>query len=67
MLRITLCLMLLAVAACATAPKERSVVASSLTKQISITKQISPELECLSDCLGEGDTDGEMCVERCID
>ena len=55
------CLMLLAVAACATAPKERSVVASS------ITKQISPELECLSDCLGEGDTNGEMCVERCID
>jgi len=56
-----MCLMLLAVAACATAPKERSVVASS------ITKQISPELECLSDCLGEGDTNGEMCVERCID
>ena len=61
MLRTILCLMLLAVAACATAPKERSVVASS------ITKQISPELECLSDCLGEGDTNGEMCVERCID
>ena len=62
MLRTIMCLLLLVLAAgCATAPQERSVVASS------ITKQVSPELECLSDCLGEGDTNGEMCVERCID
>jgi hypothetical protein len=61
MLRYLICAMLLAVAGCATAPKERAVVASS------ITKQVSPELECMSDCLGEGDTNGEMCVERCID
>lgn len=65
MLRWLICALLLGVAGCATAPKEakeaRAVVASS------ITKQVSPELECLSDCLGEGDTNGEMCVERCID
>ncbi len=62
MLRCLICALLLAVAGCATAPKEgKAVVASS------ITKQVSPELECLSDCLGEGDTNGEMCVERCID
>ena len=62
MLRCLICVLLLAVAGCATAPKqERAVVASS------VTKAISPELECLSDCLGEGDTNGEMCVERCID
>ena len=61
-MRWLICALLLGVAGCATAPKEeRSVVASS------ITKQVSPELECLSDCLGEGDTNGEMCVERCID
>jgi len=62
MLRCLICALLLAVAGCATAPNhEKAVVASS------ITKQVSPELECLSDCLGEGDTNGEMCVERCID
>jgi Flp pilus assembly protein TadD len=62
MLRCLICALLLAVAGCATVAKpERAVVASS------ITKQVSPELECLSDCLGEGDTNGEMCVERCID
>jgi hypothetical protein len=61
MLRYVLCAMLLAVAGCATVPQERAVVASS------VTKPVLPELECLSDCLGEGDTNGEMCVERCID
>ena len=62
MLRWLIYALLLGVAGCATAPKqERAVVASS------ITKQVSPELECLSDCLDEGDTNGEMCVERCID
>jgi hypothetical protein len=66
MLRWLICALLLGVAGCATAPKEeKAVVASSTTK--SIMKQVSPELECLSDCLGEGDTNGEMCVERCID
>jgi len=63
MLRLLACVLLLAVAGCATTVQKepRAVVASS------ITKQVSPELECLSDCLGEGDTNGEMCVERCID
>ena len=63
MLRCLICVLLLAVAGCATTVQKepRAIVASSLTKQI------SPELECLSDCLGEGDTNGEMCVERCID
>ena len=62
MLRWLVCALLLGVAGCATAPKEEKAVVAS-----SITKQVSPELECLSDCLGEGDTNGEMCVERCID
>ena len=62
MLRVLVCALLLAATGCATVQKEpRAVVASSLAKQV------SPELECLSDCLGEGDTNGEMCVERCID
>jgi hypothetical protein len=62
MLRFVLCAMLLAVAGCATAPKEERAVFAS-----SVTKPVSPELECMSDCLNEGDTNGEMCVERCID
>ena len=62
MLRCLLCALLLAVAGCATAPKEHNAVVAS-----SVQKQVSTELECLSDCLGEGDTNGEMCVERCVD
>jgi len=62
MLRCLLCALLLAVAGCAMAPKEHNAVVAS-----SITKAASSELECLSDCLGEDDTNGEMCVERCVD
>ncbi len=55
-----ICMMGLLLAACASLPEAR--VATTLAE----AAPLSEELECMSDCLGEADSDGDSCVVRCF-
>jgi len=50
----------LLLAACASLP-EAGVVTT-----LAEAAPLSEELECMSDCLGEADSDGDSCVVRCF-
>ena len=53
-----ICLMALFLAGCASLPEAPIVTAAAAP--------VSEELECMSDCLGGSDSDGESCVARCL-
>ena len=61
MTRISLiCMLGLILAACASVPEV------SVNTTVAAADPISEELECMSDCLGEADSDGDSCVVRCF-
>lgn len=53
-------LMALILSACASVPE------ASIVTTVAVADQISEELECMSDCLGEADSDADSCVARCF-
>jgi hypothetical protein len=55
-----ICLLALVLAACASLPEAPTVTT------LVAASPVSEELECMSDCLGGSDSDGESCVERCL-
>ena len=61
MTRISLiCMLGLILAACASVPEV------NVSTTVAAADPISEELECMSDCLGEADSDGDSCVARCF-
>jgi len=55
-----ICTMGLALATCASLPETRT------GPSLADATPLSEELECMCDCLGEGDSDGDSCVVRCF-
>jgi hypothetical protein len=60
MTRTSIVFLALMLGACVSVPEAGTVAT------VAAANPISEELECMSDCLGGGDSSGESCVERCL-